>query len=78
MFQKFKMAAKSGGKVIFVKSHQYNLNPLGIENFDEITLSHTVKDTEANLCFCIFGKNLKIQNGCHFWGEEFFMKIAKE
>ena len=24
------------------------------------------------LCFVIFGKNSKIQNGCHFWGGENF------
>ena len=48
-----------------------------VENFDEITLSCTVKKIEANFCFSIFGKNLKIQNGCHFWEEENFLKIAK-
>ena len=32
---------------------------------------------EANLCFSIFGKNLKIQNGSHFWGEQNCLKIAK-
>ena len=39
-----------------------------VENFDEITLTCTVKKIEANSCFSIFGKNLKIQN---------FLKIAK-
>ena len=39
------------------------------ENFDG------VKEIEANLCFAIFGKNSKIQNGCHFWGGENFGKI---
>ena len=43
-----------------------------VENFDEITLSRTVKEIEANLCFAIFGKNSKIQNGRHFWGGEIF------
>ena len=47
-----------------------------VENFDEITLSGTVKEIEANLCFAIFGKNSKIQNGRHFWGGENFLKIA--
>ena len=47
------------------------------ENFDEIALSHTVKEIEANSCFAIFGKNLKIQNGRHFWGGENFLKIVK-
>ena len=36
-----------------------------------------VKEIEANLCFAIFGKNSKIKNGRHFWGEEKFLKIAK-
>ena len=41
------------------------------------SLYRTVKEIEANLCFAIFGKNSKIQNGRHFWGGEFFFKIAK-
>ena len=53
------------------------MNTLWVENFDEITLSHTVKEIEANLSFAIFGKNSKIQNGRHFWGGENFLKIAK-
>ena len=32
---------------------------LWVENFDEIALSGTVKEIEANLCFAIFGKNSK-------------------
>ena len=44
------------------------LRYLWVENFDEIALSHTVKEIEAILCFAIFGKNSKIQNGRHFWG----------
>ena len=47
-----------------------------VENFDEIALSRMVKEIEANLCFAIFGKNSKIQNGRHFWGGENFWKIA--
>ena len=50
--------------------------PVG-ENFDEIALSRTVKEIEGNLCFAIFGKNSKIQNGRHFWGGENFLKITK-
>ena len=46
------------------------LDTLWVENFDEIALSRTVKEIEANLCFAIFGKNLKIQNGRYFWGGE--------
>ena len=48
-----------------------------VENFDKIALSCTGKKIEANSCFSIFGKNLKIQNGRHFWEKENFLKIAK-
>ena len=48
-----------------------------VENFDEITLSCTVKKIEANSCFPIFGKNLKIQNGRHFWENENFLKLPR-
>ena len=48
-----------------------------VENFDEIALSRTVKEIEANLCFATFDKNSKIQNGLHFWGGEIFLNIAK-
>ena len=48
-----------------------------VENFDEVTLCCTVKNIEANFCFSIFGKNLKIQNGRHVLEEEIFLKIAK-
>ena len=53
------------------------LRYLLLDNFDEIALSRTVKEIEANSCFAIFGKNSKIQNGRHFWGGEIFLKIAK-
>ena len=53
------MATKSGMKVIFVKSCQYTLDTLGIENFDEIPPTPTVKEIQANLCFSIFGENSK-------------------
>ena len=55
----------------------HSLDTLWVENFDEIAPSHTVKEIEGNLCFAIFGKNSKIQNGRHFWGGENFLKIAK-
>ena len=53
------MAAKSGGKVTFVKSHQCTKDTLGVKTFDEIPLFHTVKEIEANMCFSIFGENSK-------------------
>ena len=40
---------------------------LWVENLDEVALSRTVKEIVANLCFAIFGKNSKIQNGRHIW-----------
>ena len=52
----------------------YHLNTLWIKNFDEIALSRMVKEIEANLCFSIFGKNSKIQNGRHLWREEIFFE----
>ena len=55
----------------------HSLDTLWVENFDEIALSHTVKEIEGNLCFAIFGKNSKIQNGRHFWGGENFLKIPR-
>ena len=65
------MAAIFGEGKIFGKLQiLHSLDTLWVENFDEIALSRTVKEIEANLCFAIFGKNL------HFWGGE-NMKIAK-
>ena len=75
---KIQMVAIFGERKIFWKLPIVHfLDTLWVKNFDEIALSHTVKEIEANLCFSIFGKNLKIQNGRHFWWEENFLKIAK-
>ena len=65
------------GKIFGKLQRLYSLNALWVENFDEIALSRTVKEIEGNLCFAIFGKNSKIQNGRHFWGGENFLKIGK-
>ena len=71
------MAAIFGvGKIFGKLQRLHSLDTLWVENFDEIALSRTVKEIEANLCFAIFGKNSKIQNGRHFWGGENFLKIA--
>ena len=43
-----------------------------------MALSRTVKEIEGNLCFAIFGKNSKIQNGRHFWGGENFFESCKD
>ena len=72
------MAAIFGEGNFFWKLQRlHSLDTLWVENFDEIALSRTVKEIEANLCFTIFGQNSKIQNGRHFWGGEIFLKIAK-
>ena len=72
------MAAILGeGKFFFKIAKNTMLKYLWVENFDEIALSRMVKEIEGNLCFAIFGKNSKIQNGRHFWGREIFLKIAK-
>ena len=76
--RKFKMAAIFGEGKFFLKLPRAQCSDtLWVENFDEIALSRTVKEIEGNLCFAIFGKNSKIQNGRHFWGGENFWKIAK-
>ena len=73
------MAAIFGeGKIFWKLQRLHSLDTLWVENFNEIALSRTVKEIEANLCFAIFGKNSKIQNGCHFWGGENFLKIYQE
>ena len=59
-------------------SRVHSLDTLWVENFDEIALSRSVKEIEANLCFAIFGKNSKNQNGRHFWGGENFFENCKE
>ena len=54
------MAAIFGEGKIFGKLQRLHfLGTLWVENFDEIALSRTVKEIEANLCFAIFGKNSK-------------------
>ena len=72
------MAAIFGAGKFFKKLPRvHSLDTLWGENFDEIALSRTVKEIEANLCFAILGKKSKIQNGRHFWGGENFLKTAK-
>ena len=72
------MAAIFGEGKIFGKLQRlHSLDTLWVENFDQIALSRTVKEIKANLCFAIFGKNSKIQNGRHFWGGENFLKLQR-
>ena len=73
------MAAIFGeGKIFFKLPRVQCSDTLWVESFDEIALSRTVKEIEANLCFAIFGKNSKIQNGRHFWGGENFLENCKD
>ena len=73
------MAAIFGeGKIFFKLPRVQCSDTLWVENFDEIALSRTVKEIEANLCFAIFGKNSKIQNGRHFWGRGKFWENCKD
>ena len=65
------------GKIFLKLQRLHSLDTLWVENFDKITVSRMVKEIGGNLCFAIFGKNSKIQNGRHFWGGEMFLKIAK-
>ena len=54
------MAAIFGeGKILGKLQRVHSLDKLWVENFDEIALSHTVKEIEANLCFAIFGKKFE-------------------
>ena len=54
------------GKIFKILPRVHCSDTLWVKNVDEITLSRTVKEIEGNLCFAILGRNLKIQNGCHF------------
>ena len=40
-----------------------------VKKFVKFALSGMVFEIQAFLCFAIFAKNSKIQNGCHFWWE---------
>ena len=63
---------KKKGKIFGKLQRLHSLDTLWVENFDEIALSRTVKEIEANLCFAIFGKKFENQNGRYFWGGENF------
>ena len=65
------------GKIFRKLQRVHSLDTLWVENFDEIAISRMVKEIEGNLCFAIFGKKLKIQNGRHFWGGEIFWKLQR-
>ena len=61
---------------LFENWHGYSPDTLWVKNFVEIALSSTVFEIQAFLCFAIFAKNSKIQNGRHFWRDKIFLKIG--
>ena len=64
----FKMAAIFCEKFFFLKlAWLLCRDTLRIKNFVKIALSSRVFEIKAFLCFAIFAKNSKIQNGRHFW-----------
>ena len=70
------MAAIFGeGKILGKLQRVHSLDTLWVENLDEIALSRTVKEIEANLCFAIFGKNSKWPP---FLGRGKFLENCKE
>ena len=65
--ESFDEKIQNGEGKIFLKLPRIQCSDtLWVKNFDEIAISCTVKEIEANLCFAIFDKNSKIQNGRNF------------
>ena len=75
--RKFKMAAIFGEGKTFENCRVHSLDTLWVETFDEIALSHTVKEIEGNLCFAIFGKIQKFKMAAIF-GEGKIFENCKE
>ena len=61
----------------FENWENYSRDILWVKNFVEIALSSTVFEIQAFLCFAIFAKISKIQNGRHFGRDKNFLKIGK-
>ena len=72
------MAAIFGEGEIFKKLPRVQCSDtLWVENFDEIALSRTVKEIEANLCFAIFWQKFENSKWPPFLARQNFWKIAK-
>ena len=72
------MAAIFGeGKIFWKLQILHSLDTLWVENFDEIALSRTVKEIEANLCFAIFGKKFENSKWPPFLGRGNFFENCK-
>ena len=73
------MAAIFGEGKIFGKLHRlHSLDTLWVENFDEIALSRTVKEIEANLCFAIFWQKFENSKLPPFLGRGKFFENCKD
>ena len=72
------MAAIFGEGKIFGKLQRlHSLDTLWVENFDEIALSRTVKEIEANLCFAIFWQKFENSKWPPFLGRGKFFENCK-
>ena len=65
------------GKIFWKLQRVHSLDTLWVENFDEIALSRTVKEIEANLCFAIFGKIRKFKMAAIFGEGKIFWKLPR-
>ena len=73
------MAAIFGeGKIFFKLPKVQCSDTLWVENFDEIALSGTVKEIEANLCFAIFWQKFENSKWPPFLGRGKFLKNYQE
>ena len=72
------MAAIFGeGKIFWKLPRVHWSDTLLLDNFDEIALSRTVKEIEANSCFAIFGKIRKFKIVAIFGEGKFFWKLLR-
>ena len=75
--QKMNMATIFGMTKIFrILGSLLCRDTLWVKSFIEIARSCTVFKIQAFLCFAIFVKNSKIQNGHQFWRDKIFWKIG--
>ena len=65
------------GKIFGKLQRVHSLDTLWVENFDEIALSHMVKEIKANLCFAILAKIKKIKMAAIFGEGKSFGKLQR-
>ena len=72
------MAAIFGeGKILGKLQRLHSLDTLWVENFDEIALSRTVKEIEANFVFCHFWQKFENSKWPPFLGRGKFFENCK-